>query len=202
MIGKVIGGKYKIKEEIKRSSTSIIYKAENIVESKIVALKIILENLRNKDISNITLFKQQMRHMVGLRSVYIVNVFDVVEEEGFPVVVNEYIEGETLEEYLERKKIGIEDKVERMIEILKGVEFLHQEGIIHRDLKPTNIMIEAKSGKAKVGDFGTSLLLDLLRIEKEIETTGTVLYMSPEATGMLKKTVDFRSDLYSLGVIF
>ena len=96
MLGKVIGGRYRIEREIGSSWANEVYSGRDEETGRQVAVKVAKEGVRTRDISSITIFRQQMRHMAGLRNAYIVNVYDVVDEGDFPVVVSEYVEGEDL----------------------------------------------------------------------------------------------------------
>ena len=92
-----------------------------------------------------------------------------------------------------------------MIKIIKqlaeALKYVHHHGVIHRDIKPSNIFLTGEND-VKLLDFGLALIMELGKIKDEDRIAGTFGYMSPEATGILEKKVDERSDLYSLGVIF
>jgi serine/threonine protein kinase len=86
-----------------------------------------------------------------------------------------------------------------VIEILKGLGLIHSHGIVHRDVKPSNIMLEKDTLKAKIADFGLALLLDFSQIEEVVQAVGTLSYMSPEQTGILKKPLGYVPQRVSLG---
>jgi len=117
-------------------------------------------------------------------------------------IVLEYLEGDTLEQYISKVRGLIPEKEskELFLEILDAVKFAHNNKIIHRDLKPSNIMI-TREGDVKIMDFGIAKVIDY---DKSLTKTGSKLgspaYMSPEQ--VLGKTTDHRSDIYSLGVIY
>lgn len=114
------------------------------------------------------------------------------------LVEMEYIEGETLAEYIKQRGIlNIEDTVDLSLQLCDGLDFLHKNGIIHKDLSISNVMIE-KSGRIKIIDFGYSRVEDS---SKDYETTNIYTYGStaPEVTAGEK--VDKRADIYSLGKI-
>lgn len=203
MINETLQSRYYITQKIGEGSTNTVYKANDIKEDREIVLKIPKEGIRTKDLSGITMFSEKMRQFTSLRSAHIVNIYDIFHHQNFPVLVTEYIEGQTLLEYLESvHKVDIDKMVEVVIEVLKGLEFIHMHGIIHRDIKPSNIMVLAESSQAKITDFGLALLLDLSQMDKNFQVAGTLSYMSPEQTGMLKKPLDGRSDIYSLGIMF
>ncbi|GAA0571102.1 hypothetical protein GCM10010172_64440 [Paractinoplanes ferrugineus] len=118
---------------------------------------------------------------------------------GAPALVLEYIPGGSLADQLSHGRISPERVVELAAQLARGLAAVHRVGLVHRDVKPGNIML-SPDGAAKLIDFG----LALLGAEPEADqdrAVGTFLYTSPEQSGMLKRPVDGRSDLYSLGVV-
>jgi len=113
-------------------------------------------------------------------------------------LVMEYIEGQTLRKLIQSENISEKEKL--FINISEGLKALHSSNIIHRDLKPENIIIQPNGG-IKILDFGLSKLLDYTSITSTGNILGTFAYMSPEQITD-SKHIDFRSDLYSLGMIF
>ncbi|WP_246608057.1 diguanylate cyclase [Paractinoplanes toevensis] len=118
---------------------------------------------------------------------------------GAPAMVLEYIPGGSLADQLSHGPLPAERVVELAAQLARGLAAVHRVGLVHRDVKPGNIMM-SPDGTAKLIDFG----LALLGAEPETaqdRAVGTFLYTSPEQSGMLKRPVDGRSDLYSLGVV-
>jgi diguanylate cyclase (GGDEF)-like protein len=118
---------------------------------------------------------------------------------GAPALVLEYIPGGSLADQLSHGPIAPERVVELAAQLARGLAAVHRVGLVHRDVKPGNIML-SPDGTAKLIDFG----LALLGADPETDSdraVGTFLYTSPEQSGMLKRPVDGRSDLYSLGVV-
>jgi serine/threonine-protein kinase len=140
----------------------------------------------------------------------VVTVFDVVEHKSATWLVMELLEGETLSEILNRvERMDAEEAVSLLIPAMRGVAAAHAHGVVHRDLKPDNIFIcRAADGvrrEAKVLDFGVSKLSDESGVDQVSITVtgnlvGTPTYMAPEQVRG-NKTVDPRSDVYSLGVV-
>lgn len=125
-------------------------------------------------------------------------IYEVCYCQGYCIVIEEYISGETLEEKLENLKILPEELVtEYLIQILKGLEAVHGEGIVHRDLTPANILISTDN-VPKLIDFG------IARNPKENQTKdtlilGTLGYASPEQFGF--RQTDSRTDVYAIGIL-
>ena len=116
----------------------------------------------------------------------------------------ELVEGMSLRDFLaEKGPFEVDAFLDIAIPLAETLGFIHQRNIIHGDIKPSNIMLLKQNGnyKIKILDFGVSLLL--LNLDKMgMEAVGTFSYMSPEQSGILKRPVEVRSDLYSLGIVY
>jgi serine/threonine-protein kinase len=145
-------------------------------------------------------FKQEAKNQAKLTHPNIVTVFDFIQEENMLGIVMEYIEGETLEQLIQRKiRLDLLESIQIFKQVLNGIEYAHSKGFVHRDLKPSNIII-TKDGIVKIMDFGISksIFEDHLNIARK--NIGTLQYMSPEQVRGEKSIV--QSDLYSLGITF
>ena len=131
----------------------------------------------------------------------IVTVFDVIDDEGEPQIVSQYMAGGTLAERLAAEpthRLAIDDAMRVGEELALALSHAHALGVVHRDVKPANIWLTA-SGTAQLGDFGLAITVDESRLTVEGMVVGTVAYLAPEqATG---RAPDTRSDLYSLGAL-
>jgi diguanylate cyclase (GGDEF)-like protein len=120
--------------------------------------------------------------------------------DGVPALVLEHIPGGSLADLLAQGALPPDRVVELAAQLGRGLAAAHRAGLVHRDVKPGNIMVSA-GRSAKLIDFGLALLGDSGDAEDDDLAVGTFLYTSPEQSGMLKRPVDGRSDLYSLGVV-
>lgn len=125
--------------------------------------------------------------------------------EGLPYIVMEYVEGEPITAYCERRALGVRDRIGLMLDVAGAAQHAHQRGVIHRDLKPGNILVSDASGKpsVRVLDFGIAKAI-VTHARAEIAPTaglpiGTPDYMAPEQTG--GRAVDIRADVYALGAV-
>jgi PAS domain S-box-containing protein len=120
------------------------------------------------------------------------------------VLLLERVRGVDLAEYSHRRPLELDKFFSIAIQIADVLDRVHARRVIHRDIKPTNILIEPDTGRVYLADFGISVLLESERrhIYDPAVLEGTLPYVSPEQTGRTGRTVDFRSDLYSLGVTF
>jgi serine/threonine-protein kinase len=150
-------------------------------------------------------FEQECKVTAKLDHPNVVSVFDVGTLEGRrPFLVMEFIQGESLRDYLEREgKMSIKDASTVMMQVCSGLAEAHAQGIIHRDLKPENIMLRERSDRpdwVKIVDFGIAHLKQGgQRLTRTGIAIGTVDYMSPEY--LSDKPIDHRADIYALGVI-
>ncbi|THB66326.1 MAG: hypothetical protein D6B26_02925, partial [Spirochaetaceae bacterium] len=119
-------------------------------------------------------------------------------------IVTEYLEGMNMREVIKSADISVDQKVELMLQIARALDYVHSQGVIHRDLKPSNIIVTENMTTAKILDFGVANLMNIQKmftVEKH-GLVGSFAYMSPEQSGILKRNVDTRSDLYSVGILF
>jgi serine/threonine protein kinase len=119
-------------------------------------------------------------------------------QDGVPFIAMEYLEGETLHEKLKGGPLSFQEADAVLHQLLKGLEAAHAKGIVHRDIKSQNIMVTAE-GRAKILDFGLAKIRGGETLTKDVDTLGTVAYMSPEQAE--SANVDPRSDLWSVGVV-
>ena len=205
--GLVIAGKYRLEEEIGRGSMGTVYRAVHLTLGQRVAIKLISgEHLQSPEARK--RFGVEAKAAAKLRSRHVVQVYDDGETpEGNPYIVLEYLEGETLEQRLEREHdLPLADAVRVVTHVGRALARAHAQGIVHRDLKPANIfLVKSEDDEvgwiAKVLDFGIAKLDN--QGEKGTTQAGTVLgtplFMSPEQVRGAS-SVDHRADLYSLGM--
>lgn len=129
-------------------------------------------------------------------------------DDGRPWFAMEYVEGEPLTDYCDKRALTIPDRVALFVQVCEAMTHAHQNGILHRDLKPNNVLVTEQEGRplVKVIDFGLAKALDQETAEAAMVTqagqvVGTPSYMSPEQAGVTGEVVDLRTDVYSLGVM-
>ena len=194
---------YTIKSELGQGGMATVYLAEDKKFLTNVAVKVLAkefahnENIRKR-------FLAEARNMFKMSHPNIIKVSDLIDEGDTVAFVMEYIEGETLKDYLERKgKLNDEEIKTIFTQMLAAVGYVHEQGLIHRDIKPSNFMISPK-GQVKLLDFGIAKNTDTNSAEYTQTNTsqqmGTPMYMSPEQVNETK-SVTAQSDIYSLGVV-
>ncbi len=194
-----LASKYEILEKIGKGGMASVFKAKDIKNNEIVAIKILHPNIAD-DIEDRERFWREAKIGLTLNHPNIVRIIEYSEEKNIPYIVMEYLEGPNLKEYIKAKgKIFEPEAKDIAKQILSALIEAHRCGVIHRDLKPQNIKVQP-NGVVKVLDFGLSKSLEYTTLTQTSSYMGTPQYMSPEqARGA--KHVDIRSDLYSFGVI-
>lgn len=198
LIGKVLANRYEIIEEIGSGGMAVVYKAKCRLLNRFVAVKVLRPDLQNDD-EFVRRFNVEAQAAASLTHPNIVSIFDVGTEDGLHYIVMEYIEGNTLKEYIDEKHIlPWREAVGYAVQIAKGLQQAHQNSIIHRDVKPHNIIMK-NDGVLKVTDFGIARANVQATMTCEDSAIGSVHYISPEqARGGY---TDERSDIYSLGIV-
>jgi serine/threonine protein kinase/Tfp pilus assembly protein PilF len=143
-------------------------------------------------------FLHEAQAAAALNHPNIATIHEIDEFEGDTFIAMEYCEGETLKEKVRSGPLKIEKAVNIAVQVAEGLQHAHNKGIIHRDIKSDNVMV-TEEGQVKIMDFGLAKMSGASMVTKEGTTLGTIAYMSPEqARG---ETVDFRTDIWSLGVV-
>ena len=207
--GEILGGKYRLEREIGRGSMGTVWSAVHLTLGQRVAIKLIsAEHAQSAEAR--ARFSTEAKAAARLRSRYVVQVYDDGETTaGTPYIVLEYLDGETLEQRLERERdLPLNDAVRIMRHVARALSRAHASGIVHRDLKPANVFLTQSEDDevgwlAKVLDFGIAKLEEhgVPSTTKTGALLGTPLFMSPEQVRGAS-SVDCRSDLYSLGMVF
>lgn len=174
-----------------------VYRARQTALDRWVALKVLPRAKENR--SFIERFYREARSAARLVHPNIIQIHTVGEIQGVPYFTMEYVEGVDLEHIVHDREhlLGRDEIVEIARSVVKALAVAAEQGVVHRDIKPANIMI-SKTGLVKVMDFGLAKELDH-NITQSGVVVGTPTYMSPEQGS--GQTVDFRSDLYSLGCV-
>ena len=197
-IGKKLEGRYEITELIGVGGMADVYKATDIIDNKVVAVKILKKEFAENE-EFLRRFRNESKAIALLSHPNIVKVYDVGFSDKLQFIVMEYIDGITLKEYIENEKVLTwKDSVHFVIQILRALQHAHDRGIVHRDIKPQNIMLFT-DGTIKVMDFGIAKFARDEGGTATDQAIGTVHYISPEqARG---DETDEKSDIYSVGVM-
>ena len=199
-IGSHVDGRYRITARIGHGGMAEVYEANDIITKKIVAIKIIREDVMKNPI-NLKRFENETTIAASLNHPNIVKVYNHGTIDGKPYIAIEYIKGQTLKDVLDfRGSLQISEAISIMIQLADALEYAHQHNIVHRDIKPGNIYV-LNDGSIKLGDFGIAEA-DGLNKQTELsqDIIGSVHYLAPEISRGNPATP--QSDIYAAGVTF
>ena len=197
-LGKKLDGRYEITELIGIGGMANVYKAYDVIENRVVAVKILREEyMGNEEMRR--RFKNESKAMAVLNHSNVMRVYDVSFSDRMQSIVMEYIDGITLKEYIEQQgSLKWKEAVHFTVQTLRALQHAHDKGIVHRDIKPQNIML-LSDGTIKITDFGIARFARSETRTLTDKAIGSVHYISPEqAAGA---ATDARTDLYAVGVI-
>jgi serine/threonine protein kinase len=209
LMGSVIAGRYKLRQEIGEGGMGSVYLAEQTQPVKRhVALKLIKPGMDSRTV--LARFESERQALALMDHPNIARVLDAgTTDGGRPFFVMELVKGIPLTDYCDQHRLGLPERLVLFRQICSAVQHAHQKGIIHRDLKPTNILVESHDGVPvpKVIDFGLAKATSGLQLSAHSLFTafgtvaGTPLYMAPEQASFNALDIDTRADIYALGVI-
>ncbi len=196
--GKILGNRYEILEKIGNGGMATVYKAQDQMLKRYVAVKVLREEFTT-DEEFIRRFNTEAQSAASLAHPNIVSIYDVGIENNVYYIVMELIQGKTLKQIIDEDGVlPWKWSINIASQIASALEIAHKNNIVHRDIKPHNIII-TEDGVAKVTDFGIAKAVSNSTITAFGTTIGSVHYFSPEhARGGF---TDAKSDLYSLGVV-
>jgi len=195
-------GKYKITGQVYSSSNSILYTAvDTELNHKPVIIKAINPSLYNNEIK-LARLRSEFRLLLKLNSDFVIRPLDYVHHEGGEFLVMESVGGKSLSHYSNAHKFTVEHFLAVAIQIVRGLEDIHSQGIIHKDLNPANIICNPEAKSIKIIDFGNSSEFTHEKPQEIQLNAGALKYISPEQTQRVSRSIDFRTDFYSLGVTF
>jgi tetratricopeptide (TPR) repeat protein len=196
--GDVLAGRFRIESLIGIGGMGVVYRAHDLSLEIEVALKLLRPDLarRPEAFAN---FRQELLLARQVSSPHVVRIHDIAEHDGRWFISMDFIRGESLEQRLDRQRhLPTEQALAITRGLLDGLGAAHQRGVVHRDLKPANVLLDGDH--AYITDFGVARILGATGMTQTGMIIGTPEYLSPEqARGT---TIDARSDLYAVGLIF
>jgi serine/threonine protein kinase/Tfp pilus assembly protein PilF len=197
MIGQTVSH-YKIIERLGGGGMGVVYMAKDLRLDRVVALKFLPADM-TRDSDAKQRFVQEAKSASALDHTNICTIHEIDETpDGQIFIVMAFYDGETVKKKIERGPLKLDEALGLAIQVAQGLAKAHVSGMIHRDIKPANVMV-TRDGVAKIVDFGLAKLTGMSRVTRTGTSVGTVAYMSPEqAQG---ETVDYRSDIWSLGAM-
>jgi tRNA A-37 threonylcarbamoyl transferase component Bud32 len=198
-------GAYLIQDMLGRGGMGAVYLAEHVELHRKVAVKVLVPGRDEDQRLALERFTREARAAAALDHPNIVRIFDVSRHNDVPYLVMEFVEGETLQQVLDRDgAIPYPTAAEYIAQAAAGLQHAHEKGFIHRDIKPGNLMRE-KSGTVKILDMGlarsASSADKLTELLDNGAVVGTADFIAPEQA-LNQPNVDGRADIYSLGATF
>ena len=201
-VERVLSPHYELDTEIGRGGMGVVYRAKDRRLKRTVAIKVLPPELAFRSEIK-TRFLREAETAAQLNHPNIVDIYAVDEAEGIVYFVMAYITGDNLAKRLhDHGALSIDETRRTLRDVADALAYAHERGVVHRDIKPDNILIDAQSGRPMVTDFGIARAVSEgdSRLTATGIAIGTPTYMSPEqAAG--ERTIDGRSDLYSLGIV-
>lgn len=206
--GSVFGNRYEVRDVLGKGGMGVVYRARDRQLDEVVALKVLRSDVIQDDPSQLERFKQEIKLARRITHRNVLRTHDFGDAEGTPYISMEFLEGVTLKDLVRSKgalPVGVGMRIAK--QMCLGLEAAHEQGVVHRDIKPQNMLILPETGELKIMDFGIARVSNMKAAgggqDSGLTTAGTVMgtpdYMPPEqAQG---HPADFRSDIYSLGVV-
>ncbi|HUR52982.1 MAG TPA: serine/threonine-protein kinase, partial [Gemmataceae bacterium] len=207
-VGAILGGKYKLVEEIGEGGMGSVFMAQQTEPVKrAVAVKVIKAGMDSKAV--LARFEAERQALALMDHPNIARVLDAgTTESGRPFFVMELVKGVPITQFCDERKLTPRQRLELFVPVCQAIQHAHQKGVIHRDIKPNNVLVALYDDKPvpKVIDFGVAKAAGSTLTDKTLMTgfgavVGTPEYMSPEQASLNNLDIDTRSDVYSLGVL-
>jgi len=193
---------YQVTEKLHESSNSLVYRGHRLEDDQPVILKMLKQAYPPPE--KIAWFKREYETTRSINLPGVIDVYSLENLENHWVIVLEDFSGESLNRITSNNQFTLAEFLHLAIKIVDILGQIHQQHIIHKDINPSNIILNQETGKLKLIDFGISTTLSrenqTFRNPNVLE--GTLAYISPEQTGRMNRSIDYRTDFYSLGVTF
>ncbi|MCP4398787.1 MAG: AAA family ATPase [bacterium] len=191
---------YNVTETLYESTHSLVYRASQQSDQTPVILKMLQPEHPTPEA--LSRFRQEYDITRNLHTDGIIRVSRLEQHHNTLIIVEEDIGAESLDRWMKRRRLTVEECLSLAVRVAEHVGHIHAANIIHKDLNPSNIIWNPQTGQVKIIDFGIASRLptENLTLKNPGQLEGTLAYVSPEQTGRINRSIDYRTDLYSLGV--
>ncbi|MEM7180843.1 MAG: AAA family ATPase, partial [Spirochaetota bacterium] len=193
---------YSVTHELSSNINQKVYRAQRKANKEKVILKI--PQIDAFNVQTFPIIKHEFEINQKIPSKYIIKAIELDYDHEVPILVLEDIGGMSLKHFLKKRNFSLYTCLLLMIKLTKALGEIHDFGIIHKDIKPENMILNPNTGDIRITDFGISSLLAQENSEAKNpeKLEGSLAYLSPEQTGRMNRSIDYRSDYYSLGIVF
>lgn len=196
-------GHYDLGEKIGQGGMAVVYRGLQPSLNRPVAIKVLPPQFATTP-ELLGRFEREAAIVASLNHSNIVQVIDRGRDGSFLYIVMEYVEGQNLEKLIREGKLSLNQMIDIASQICDGLAYAHRMGVVHRDLKPSNILVDQRTGRVKIADFGIAALestdAGLVTLTLDHSVIGTMNYMSPEQRRD-SHSVSSLTDIFSFGVI-
>ena len=184
---------------IHQSARSLVYSATHKGNGR----KVVLRQLRPESSSPdlVAQYKNEFEILQALDSEFVIKAFDLIDHNGSPILVTENNQGVSLADHIDQQSLDLKQFTNIAHSVAAALDHIHSKLVVHKDINPSNIIYNASTGSLKVIDFSLSTALSSASLKTEVNSAleGTLPYLSPEQTGRMNHSIDYRTDFYSLG---
>lgn len=193
---------YQIYTKVNESANSRVYRGINQQNNLPVIFKVLKKDYPTPE--EITRYKLEYEITRSLSLDGVVHAYSLQQYQNRFVIILEDFGGESLTKIIATKKFTLIEFLKLAIQITEALGAVHAANIVHKDINPSNIVFNLETKQLKIIDFGisTALLRETLTLKNPTVLEGTLAYISPEQTGRMNRSLDYRTDFYSLGVTF
>jgi serine/threonine-protein kinase len=192
-----LAGRYRLEAKLGSGGMGTVYRATDLTSGRTVALKVLHAYLATS-VEFLKRFEREARVMAALSHPNLINLLSIERDDQLPFLVMPFIEGQSLRHLLKtRERLTAREALPILAQLCDGLGYLHARGVVHRDVKPDNVLLSA-DGHVTLLDFGLSRKGGPGELTEPGRLLGTLRYMAPEQAR--DQGVDFRADLYSLGL--
>ncbi len=197
--GTVIGGKYEVVKCLGAGSMGMVYACRHReLQGQMVAAKVLFQEVATDKVAAAR-FKNEVLASYGVSHPNVVRAYEYITDGDLVAYTMEFVGGGDLADRMSRSQLmSIAEFIKLLGQMTAGVQAIHDAGIVHRDLKPENILL-TNEGNVKIADFGIARNRNGPKLTEHGGVVGTIEYVAPEY--MLRSQVDWRSDIYALGIL-